>query len=330
VSVPEPEAQSASQGPAVELPAPTGGSPLRRAVRGIFLAVALVLCVLVIWRNREDFAAALGDMSPWSLLLAGGAALAAGIVPMLGWRVLMADLGSKLPLGAAGRIYFVGQLGKYIPGSVWTVLAQVELAREYRVPVRRSGSVALLSLITALFSALLVGALALPFSTPALRDEYWWIVLLLPPMLVLLHPAVVNRWSVLLFRLLRRPADPGRLHGGAVAQSVGWMVLAWVLYGVHLYWLGADTAEGDVGPGTLAQCLGVFAVGWVVGFLLVVLPAGAGARELIIVVGLASVLPSGAALAVALVSRVLLTAVDLLLAVLAIARYRVLRARAAR
>jgi uncharacterized membrane protein YbhN (UPF0104 family) len=226
----------------------------------------------------------------------------------------------------------VSQLGKYIPGSVWTILAQVELAREYRVPVRRSGAVALLALVTALFSALLVVALALPFSTASLRREYWWVVLLLPPLLVLLHPAVVEWWSGLLFRLLRRPAEPVRLQVGAVVQSVGWMLAAWVLYGPHLYWLveGAAPAGAEIGIETLAQCLGIFALAWVVGFLLVFLPAGAGARELVLVIGLASVLPSGAALAVALVSRVLLTAADLLLAVLAIVRYRVLRSRSAR
>lgn len=316
-----------------EQSAPVARSPrshVRQVVRAVFLLVALTACGLVIWNNREDVAAALADMS---LLVAGPAfvaAFVAGVVPMLGWRVLLRDLGSPLPLGAAGRIYYVSQLGKYIPGTVWILLAQMELAREYRVPVRRSGSVALLALVTALFSAVLVVATALPFSTAAVRDRYWWVVLLLPPLLVFLHPGVVAWWSRWLFRIVRRPAEPGRLRGRAVVASVGWMVVAWLCYGVHLFWLVEDASPGD-GPAdlrTLAQCIGVFSLAWVVGFLLVFLPAGAGARELVLVLGLASVLPAGAALAVALVSRVMLTLVDVLLALAAVGRHRMLRAHA--
>jgi uncharacterized membrane protein YbhN (UPF0104 family) len=68
--------------------------------------------------------------------------------------------------------------------------------------------------------------------------------------------------------------------------------------------------------------MGIFGLAWVAGLLFVVVPAGAGVREVILVVGLASVLSSGAALAVALLSRVLLTVTDLVLAGAAVAAYR--------
>ena len=43
------------------------------------------------------------------------------------WQVLLAGLGSPLRTTTAGRIFFIGQLGKYIPGSVWPILTQMEL-----------------------------------------------------------------------------------------------------------------------------------------------------------------------------------------------------------
>ncbi|GAA3154000.1 lysylphosphatidylglycerol synthase transmembrane domain-containing protein [Blastococcus jejuensis] len=301
----------------------------RWVVRTAFLVAALVACGLVIWRTREDFLAAVADVSAFPLVLAFLAVLVGGVVPMFAWRVLILDLGSPIPLAAGARIYFVAQLGKFIPGSVWSVLAQVELAREYRVPARRSATVGLLTIVTAAVSAVLVLGLALPFSTEELRRGYWWVVLLLPPLLVLLYPPVIRRWSALLFRLLRRPADDLDVSVRALAASVGWMVVAWVFYGLQLYALVADAAPDDVsaGPQVALQCLGIFALAWVAGLLFVVVPAGAGVREVIIVLGLASVLPSGAALAVALLSRVLLTVTDLLLAGLAVLAYRARRSR---
>src|ERR1019366_7313498 len=52
---------------------------------------------------------------------------------LLAWRALLADLGSPLPLPAAIRVMFIGQLGKYVPGAVWALAAQVELSRDYDV-----------------------------------------------------------------------------------------------------------------------------------------------------------------------------------------------------
>jgi len=298
---------------------------IRRLARGAFLVVALTACGLVIWRTRDDFLAALAEVSPGAMVLAFGAVVVGGIVPMFAWRVLIDDLGSHVPLGASARIYFVSQLGKYIPGSVWSVVAQVELAREYRVPVRRSGAVALLTIITAAVSAVLVVTVTLPFSSDELRQDYWWVVLLLPPMLVLLHPAAIRWWSSRLLRLARRSAEPLEVSGAALTKSVAWMVVAWIFYGAQAFVLVDDAAAPGtpVGVPVLLQCMGIFALAWVAGLLFVIVPAGAGVREVILVVGLASVLPSGAALVVALLSRVLLTVTDLLLAGSAVLAYRI-------
>ena len=51
-------------------------------------------------------------------LLAAALALLALVFTLVGWRALLADLGSPLPLGPASGVLFVGQLGKYLPGSV--------------------------------------------------------------------------------------------------------------------------------------------------------------------------------------------------------------------
>jgi glycosyltransferase 2 family protein len=306
---------------------PTRPSPVRRLIRAVFLLAALGACGWLVWRTRHDFLSALTDVSVAALALALVAVLAAAVVPVFGWRLLMSALGSDIPLAASARIYFVSQLGKYIPGSVWSVLAQVELSREFKVPVRRAGTVALLNLFLAAVGAVVVVAVALPFSTHELRHGYWWLALLLPPMLALVHPKVIGWWSRLLFRLLRREPEPMRLSGGAVVGSLGWMVLAWICYGLQFYVLvvAAAPADAPIGLPVALQCMGVFALAWVAGMLVVVLPAGAGVREVILVVGLSTVLPSGTALAVALISRVLLTLGDLLLAGLGAGYYRLQR-----
>src|SRR5256885_17020873 len=83
-------------------------------------------------------AAALHHLAWYSVAGAAIAVIAGLGCMMLAWRALLAGLGSPLPLPAAIRGMSVGQLGKYVPGAVWALAAQVELARDYDVPRRRS------------------------------------------------------------------------------------------------------------------------------------------------------------------------------------------------
>src|SRR4029079_6419948 len=65
---------------------------------------------------------------------------------------------------------------------------------------------------------------------------------------------------------------------------------------------------------------GAFAAAWCAGFLVVVVPTGAGTREAVLTLALASLLPGGpaAALTVAVLSRLLLTLADVAAALIGV------------
>ena len=58
----------------------------------------------------------------------------------------MAGLGAALPLREGLATFFVGQLGKYIPGSVWSIGAQAQMAARRSVPPRVTVAAGLLFL----------------------------------------------------------------------------------------------------------------------------------------------------------------------------------------
>jgi uncharacterized membrane protein YbhN (UPF0104 family) len=88
----------------------------------------------------------------------------------------------------------------------------------------------------------------------------------------------------------------------------------WGAYGLHLWLLVRSTDTGGRAD-LLLLSLGAYALAWTAGFLVVVAPAGAGVRELALIAALSPVLDAPAALAVAVLSRVLMTLGDLLWAV---------------
>jgi glycosyltransferase 2 family protein len=284
-----------------------------RPVRWGFVAATVGLGGYAVAREWPSVSA---DLARLGLLTVAGAlvsVLLALLAAMEVWRRLLAALGSPLPVRAAARIMFIGQLGKYLPGSVWPVLAQMELGNAYRVPRHRSASAAVLLMVFSLLSGLLTALVALPFvagSTP-----YLWALLAAPVLLVALYPRVLNLVLGRLLRLARRPPLEKPLTGRAVATALTWAFASWILYGLQI-WLLA-TRLGAPGGKTALLAVGGFAFAWSVGFLVVFAPAGAGVRDVLLVASLHPVLSVSAATAVALVSRLVLTGGDLLTAAVA-------------
>ena len=250
----------------------------------------------------------------WADLVGSGlAAAAAVLLTGTAWRVLLGGVGHPVPLAPALRLFTAGQLGKYLPGSVWVAAIQAELGRPLRIA--RSANVLsyLVAVMVAIASGGLVGLLALVGSA---RGQMGGLVLAMAGAaalitLMLVRPGAVNaliRWAAgRLGRPLPQVAIPGRSLAAAFALSTA----GWLLFGLHA-WLLARPLGAD--PIDLAALTGAFALAFVAGLVLVPLPAGAGVREGVLVAILAGSVGTASALTVALVSRLVLVVVDLVLA----------------
>jgi glycosyltransferase 2 family protein len=301
-------------GPAPRRPGPRWATAARllsgRPVRWGFVAATVGLGGYAVARDWAHVRAALDSLGFLTAAAAMVSVLIALFTTMQMWRLLLAALGSPLPTRIAARIMFVGQLGKYLPGSIWPVLAQMEMGNAHQVPRPRSASASVLTMMLSLLTGLLTALVALPFvagSTP-----YLWAFLAAPVLLVFLHPAVLNSALNRVLRLARRPALEVPLTGRAIAGASAWAFASWVCYGLQI-WLLATRLGAPAGK-TALLAVGGFAFAWSVGFLVVFAPAGAGVRDVLLVATLGPVLGVGAATAVALVSRVLMTLGDLITA----------------
>jgi uncharacterized membrane protein YbhN (UPF0104 family) len=261
----------------------------------------------------DEIVARIREQSPAVLLLALALCLAATVLSFLIWRGTLAVLGSPRPATRVARMFFVAQLGKYLPGSVWPIVAQMRMGREIGLPRQRVGLAFLLTLGLSVLWGLVVGLLAVRALLSAEGPAVGLTVLVLVPLvLVLLVPRVLNALLARALRLLRRPGLDAPLARRDVVRGSLWTLVFWLVYGSHVWvlclGLGADPWE------SLPVAIGGFAVAFSLGPLLVVLPAGAGVREAVLVVLLRTVMPAPDAAAVALTSRGLLMATDGLLA----------------
>jgi glycosyltransferase 2 family protein len=282
-----------------------------RPVRWAFVAATVGLgayAVISNWSGPNGVGADLSALGAAAVAGAMISVLISLLTLMQVYRVLLGALGSPLPARVAAQILFVGQLGKYLPGSVWPVLAQMELGTAHQVPRRRSASASVLTMLLSLVTGILVGLVMLPFSKSA--THYRWVFLVAPLILAGLYPRVLNRVIDWLLRLARRPPLEQPLTGRAVATALAWGVIGWIFYGLQI-WLLAQRL-GLSGWSGVLLAIGGFAFAWCAGFLVIFAPAGAGVREIVLIGLLGPVIGVAGATAVALVSRVLMTAGDLL------------------
>jgi len=276
-----------------------------RVVRIPLVLAALGFLGYGLARNRSETVAALAQLSWWSVAVSFAAVLAGLGLMLVAWRDILAGLGSPLPLPLAARVLFIGQLGKYIPGTVWSFAAMIELAREHGAPPRRTFGATTLGLAASLGCALLLAAATL---SRQIAREGWWLLALIPMILIGLHPRVLTWGLNLALRILRREALDRVLSGADMAKALAWTMLGWLVYGVHLWVLVADMRPGGVSLYPIAA--GAYALAWATGILTVVIPAGIGVREGAMVLALSPVLGTSQALVVAVVSRVVFSAAD--------------------
>jgi len=184
-----------------DVPSPTRRRVLvRRVVRLAWftiLVIGLALALRSRWAEVRDELTTLRAGALWLSLAVAlvGVGASSGI-----WHQMFRGLGEPLPLRVSLRIFFVGQIGKYIPGAVWPAVTQAALAREHGVAPRATVSAVTLFLWVHLITGTAVAVLVLGATGRVPR----LVLLALPVLVALLTPRLLG-WSLqTLFRVARR------------------------------------------------------------------------------------------------------------------------------
>ncbi|TPW75989.1 lysylphosphatidylglycerol synthase domain-containing protein [Schumannella soli] len=296
-------------------------APRRSAKQRFIAAARWVLLLLVVaaavWQFATNWSSVVHTIAAlqWHRVVLSFIAVIAGIgFSTLSWQALVDDLGKPIGVGRGAQIFLVGQLGKYLPGSVWAYVLQIELGRRAGLARARVFAGTMFSLAVILVAALIAGALAVP---ALIRNEpslSWlpWLYVLLPVALVMLHPKILTALVRIGFRVLRRPQPDHDIRLVVVLRALALALLSYISYGVHL-WLLADDFKGlTFDP--LLLCIGTMGAAMMAGLVAFFLPSGIGARETVIVAALTGLVGGPQAFAFAAVSRVLFIAADLVTA----------------
>lgn len=320
-------------------PETAGVTPRRVALRILQLA----LIAAIAWGIYRALAPRLRDLAwadvirwtpaPVPLVASFALLLAVYFAHALLWRRIMSDLGIGRPsFLTTVRVYFLSSLGRYVPGKVWLLAGLALLSKRAGLPPGSATAAALLGQFGFLTTGLMFLGITLPEWRRAVGDLPGGVPAGLPfalgAVLLITGSAVV--WLLVAtpmghgFRqsVTRRLGDRAgdRLNAAfALADRVRprdaaiWAAgyaLTWVMLGTAFaLFAGAFYPPALESPRYLA---GTVAASYLLGYLLFVLPAGAGAREGAMFLLLQQVMPPpGVAILVSILSRVWFTAAEL-------------------
>jgi hypothetical protein len=286
---------------------------LRRLVGIALLLLVAVFVAIALKRNWDAIRADLGLLTPLDYLASSLAAVAGLFLLWASWLAILNGLGTRMPHRDSQTIYFAAQLGKYVPGSVWPALIQTRLGQ--RNGVARSVMLTCYALWAASLcavggacSALLLTDGRVQIPVAVLVGSVVAALLLVP---VVLHDRGLPHLVSWLFAKSGRVVPELRVETPSARLSVAFSAATWLVFGLHAWFLarplGASLSD-------LPLVIGAFALAFVVGVLVVPLPAGAGLREAVLVLTLGAVIGRPGAITVALISRLIMILAELLLA----------------
>jgi uncharacterized membrane protein YbhN (UPF0104 family) len=280
-----------------------------------FIALAGVLLVWYVVGRWGEFSAAIEKLT-WVTLAGSVVVCAVGLlVNALSWREAMVSASHRFALSAALRTYFISQLGKYIPGSVWPALAQMEMMKRQSLTRSQSLVGSSLALVIGGASSAVVACGLLVFADRDSLARYWWLVIVGAGCAIVLIPAVLRRLLAWGSRLHQRLEPFGRvpIAGRPLVGSMVFAAVSFLIWGQAGWILAVDMSAGNPHAElSWPAFVGGWVLAWLVGFVIVIAPGGIGPREAALVVVWGPMIGVPEALAIAVVMRVELALVDAL------------------
>jgi hypothetical protein len=254
------------------------------------LAVAkLLIVVVVVWFIRQTIVNGWTELekSPphvdfWWLAAAAGLYLLGSLFCGLFWHLALRAMGQEVGLWKALRAFYIGHLGKYVPGKAMVVILRAGM-------IRGPGVDAPLAVVSVFFETLTMMAVGALMSAGVVAVWFREQPLLLWASIGMMAVAGLPTLPLVFRRLVRiinlgklTPAQLEKLDGlGYDTVALGWAlnVVGWAILGLSYWAVLRALGAGDQNPfDRLHLYTAAVSLATVVGFVSLV-PSGAVVRE---------------------------------------------------
>lgn len=274
------------------------------------------------WNDATENGITLDFHAGW-LVAASVMTLATFFLLIETWRLVLRQLGSRITFGTAARVWFVSNLGKYVPGRIWSVTTMAMMAGEHGVPVGVVGASSVVIMVANVATGFAVVLVTSAGTVQRLAGGTAAVIATTVGLFVLLFaaPYIASHWNRFAQRFHRARLTVS-IPPGAILIAIVGCTVSWLTYGLAFMLF----ARALIGPSSapFAAFVTANAASYLVGYLAIIAPAGIGFREVVLAtilppLGIATA-PQAAVITVA--SRLWLTVLEIGPAIVALLRRR--------
>jgi uncharacterized membrane protein YbhN (UPF0104 family) len=226
-----------------------------------------------------------------------------------GWRRVLGAWDSHLPFRQAARIWFLSNLGKYVPGNIWSLTAMGVMAKKRGYSaLAASGSSVIMQMVSLATGAAIVMVTGAKLLGQPLLVGVAVVILVV---VLLSAPKFLPPLAIWVGGLIGRDIAPPSVPPTSIWTAAFASTLSWLFYGLAFQLF----VRGLLGtaPGEISSYIAVYTAAYILGFISPIAPAGLGVREFTLAafmtqLGLAN--EADAAL-IAIAARLWLTIVEL-------------------
>ncbi len=290
--------------------------PTRAQVKRIASALIpigiLAVVIPAVWRHCAQLRQYHWTISPMLLASSFVALFAAFLLVVYVWTRLLCSFDLSLRFRRAFEIWYISNLGRYLPGKVWSLLGMIYLCEKEGLPRSKVVASGVVTQIFSISAAFFLGSIYL-CSTSALKGKALSLPVLLVGLCVFLLPLVVPKFCVRCMGPLAK-----KLGAHEIARALRpadrirffcWNILCWLVYGLAfgLLILSISTFPAS----HFLALVPTFALAYTLGFIALFAPSGFGVREGVLVLLLSPFYPPALGLALALAARLWFTIGDI-------------------
>lgn len=225
------------------------------------------------------------------------------------------------------QIYFVSQLGRYIPGKIWMVLGKFEALRRKGFDLYWVAAISIVEMLLMVLGALAVAAGCLAIEPGKYLKTYTESaqVLFGCCIVIILFSKQLINYALNLGKFALKKiktdiiSDIDSIHSGKFILIALGYSLGWILQGVAFFFLMLS-----LNPRTTFELrfIFIYAISWLTGFFAVFSPSGIGVRESLMILLLSTEISTTEAAVIAMLARVWATGTELGIAFISLLPFR--------
>ena len=280
-----------------------------KCIVAVIIVFFLARSVLLNWENIKGYD---WSFNPGLMALSCLIFFAAyAILPWI-WGKMLWYMGYRLSFSDAWHIYYIGNLGRYIPGKIWAVAGMAYMAEKAGISATAAGTAAVFAQAYSLLSSFVIFLIFLIFNVTYFSGYglIWIVPVFFIMAVIFLFPH--NLEHVLNYVMKKFGREPVRIGITPLAalKVIAFYFLSWVLFGAAFWVLiSAFVGRGQV---NLLFASGTWATAYAIGFLAFFVPGGLGVREGILGLFFMNILPVNVGIIIAGFSRLVVTIIEIL------------------